>query len=293
MDRVYRRQRHIYDFSRKYYLLGRDRLVRDLTLAAGKSRVLEIGCGTARNSIRIAERYPSTSALRPRRLGGNAENRGGSREPRGPGQSCRAETGPGRGCHARPFRPRSTLRSRILFLQPLHDSGLARRPDRRRRASSAPMDSSISSISAISKLFGNRRSGRCGVGSAFSMWRPVMNCFRPWKGPKGIRRNAPYTYYLGVMPSCCGPARRQSCASPAADPPHSSPVARLTNASAVASMHQSQEKRLTGFSPRPYRWNQGPSALVGMVSSRRMGGTGDVSAQAKRPEPQHMIKGIQ
>jgi S-adenosylmethionine-diacylgycerolhomoserine-N-methlytransferase len=57
MDRVYRRQRHVYDLTRKYYLLGRDRLVRDLKAQPGET-VVEIGCGTARNLIRIAERYP-------------------------------------------------------------------------------------------------------------------------------------------------------------------------------------------------------------------------------------------
>ena len=30
MDAIYRRQRHIYDATRKYYLLGRDRLIADL-----------------------------------------------------------------------------------------------------------------------------------------------------------------------------------------------------------------------------------------------------------------------
>ena len=57
MDRVYRRQRYIYDFTRKYYLLGRDRLVRDLGAQPGE-RIVEVGCGTARNLIRVAERYP-------------------------------------------------------------------------------------------------------------------------------------------------------------------------------------------------------------------------------------------
>ncbi len=53
MDRMYRLQRFIYDASRKYYLLGRDRLLRELKLPAG-ARVLEIGCGTARNLIVLA-----------------------------------------------------------------------------------------------------------------------------------------------------------------------------------------------------------------------------------------------
>jgi S-adenosylmethionine-diacylgycerolhomoserine-N-methlytransferase len=57
MDRIYRRQRYIYDFTRKYYLFGRDRLIRELNLRPGE-RVVEIGCGTARNLIAIARRYP-------------------------------------------------------------------------------------------------------------------------------------------------------------------------------------------------------------------------------------------
>ena len=52
MDRIYRRQRHLYDFTRKYYLLGRDRLIHRLTPPAG-SRVLEVGCGTARNLLKL------------------------------------------------------------------------------------------------------------------------------------------------------------------------------------------------------------------------------------------------
>ena len=57
MDRVYRRQRHIYDFTRKYYLFGRDRLIGQLALEPSETLV-EVGCGTARNLIAIARRYP-------------------------------------------------------------------------------------------------------------------------------------------------------------------------------------------------------------------------------------------
>ena len=56
MDRIYRRQRYIYDLTRKYYLLGRDRLIREL--AAGQGDVLEIGCGTGRNLVAAARCYP-------------------------------------------------------------------------------------------------------------------------------------------------------------------------------------------------------------------------------------------
>ncbi len=58
MDDVYRYQRYIYDFTRKYYLFGRDRLITGLALAPG-ARVIEIGCGTARNLIKIAQAYPT------------------------------------------------------------------------------------------------------------------------------------------------------------------------------------------------------------------------------------------
>ena len=58
MDRIYRWQRYIYDATRKYYLLGRDRLILELEPAEG-GRVLEIGCGTARNLIAVARRYPA------------------------------------------------------------------------------------------------------------------------------------------------------------------------------------------------------------------------------------------
>jgi len=57
MDRVYRHQRYVYDLTRKYYLFGRDRLIRELALGPG-DRLVEIGCGTARNLVKIARRYP-------------------------------------------------------------------------------------------------------------------------------------------------------------------------------------------------------------------------------------------
>lgn len=57
MDRVYRRQRHIYDFTRKYYLFGRDKLIGQLALGPSETLV-EVGCGTARNLIAIARCYP-------------------------------------------------------------------------------------------------------------------------------------------------------------------------------------------------------------------------------------------
>ncbi|WP_274424437.1 class I SAM-dependent methyltransferase [Chelativorans sp. YIM 93263] len=57
MDGVYRRQRHIYDLTRKFYLLGRDGLIDRLNVPKGGA-VLELGCGTGRNLALTAERYP-------------------------------------------------------------------------------------------------------------------------------------------------------------------------------------------------------------------------------------------
>ncbi len=52
MDRLYSLQRHIYDATRRFYLLGRDRLLERLPVQRGGC-VLEIGCGTGRNLARL------------------------------------------------------------------------------------------------------------------------------------------------------------------------------------------------------------------------------------------------
>lgn len=62
MDAMYRLQRHFYDLTRKPYLLGRDTLIRELSVAPSGS-VLEIACGTARNLLCIARRYPTAQCF--------------------------------------------------------------------------------------------------------------------------------------------------------------------------------------------------------------------------------------
>jgi len=64
MDRMYRWTRHVYDATRRYYLLGRDRMLRDLAddlpdASGTPPTVLEVGCGTARNLRRLAELAPA------------------------------------------------------------------------------------------------------------------------------------------------------------------------------------------------------------------------------------------
>lgn len=57
MDAIYRYQRYIYNATRKYYLLGRDRVIDELQPQSGT--VLEVACGTGRNLIVAARRYPA------------------------------------------------------------------------------------------------------------------------------------------------------------------------------------------------------------------------------------------
>lgn len=57
LNKIYRLQRHFYDLTRRFFLFGRDRLLRQMDVQTG-SRVLEIGCGTGRNLIRLAQIGP-------------------------------------------------------------------------------------------------------------------------------------------------------------------------------------------------------------------------------------------
>ena len=55
MDRMYRLTRHVYDVTRAYYLLGRDRMLAKV-VTNPSTATLEVGCGTARNLIKLARR---------------------------------------------------------------------------------------------------------------------------------------------------------------------------------------------------------------------------------------------
>jgi S-adenosylmethionine-diacylgycerolhomoserine-N-methlytransferase len=52
---MYRVTRHIYDVTRAYYLLGRDRMLAKV-VTNPSTATLEVGCGTARNLIKLARR---------------------------------------------------------------------------------------------------------------------------------------------------------------------------------------------------------------------------------------------
>lgn len=57
MDHMYRYQRYIYDLTRKYYLLGRDKLIEQMPVSKGM-HILEMGTGTGRNLMLLAQKHP-------------------------------------------------------------------------------------------------------------------------------------------------------------------------------------------------------------------------------------------
>lgn len=60
MDKMYRYQRYFYDLTRKYYLLGRDKLIAEMNIQTGEN-ILEAGCGTGRNLAILAKKYPNAN----------------------------------------------------------------------------------------------------------------------------------------------------------------------------------------------------------------------------------------
>lgn len=62
MDDVYKWTRHVYDITRPFFLLGRNGLVDDLNPRQGAT-VLEMGCGTGHNLIRLARRRPDLQLI--------------------------------------------------------------------------------------------------------------------------------------------------------------------------------------------------------------------------------------
>ncbi|MEZ5649935.1 MAG: class I SAM-dependent methyltransferase [Burkholderiaceae bacterium] len=63
MNEIYRRQRHIYDLTRRGYLLGRDLALQELMAHGGPLNLLELGCGTGRNLVRAARMNPRSSCF--------------------------------------------------------------------------------------------------------------------------------------------------------------------------------------------------------------------------------------
>lgn len=57
LNNLYRFQRHFYDLTRRFFLFGRDDLLRQMRVQPGES-VLEVGCGTGRNLLILSRLAP-------------------------------------------------------------------------------------------------------------------------------------------------------------------------------------------------------------------------------------------
>ena len=125
MDRLYRRQRHFYDLTRKYYLLGRDRLIAGLDAAR-----------RAAACSRSAAAPAAIWSLAARALSGCAASSASTSRPRcwtrragsSAGRARRAHRTRARRCHRRSIRHGCSacrLLAHLLLLQPVDDPRLA------------------------------------------------------------------------------------------------------------------------------------------------------------------------
>jgi S-adenosylmethionine-diacylgycerolhomoserine-N-methlytransferase len=58
--RHYKKDASIYDFNRRFFLFGRNRLINQIAKTVSPSSILEIGCGTGVNLIKLNELFPDS-----------------------------------------------------------------------------------------------------------------------------------------------------------------------------------------------------------------------------------------
>ncbi len=125
MDGVYRRQRHFYDLTRKYYLLGRDRMIAGLGVPPNGT-VLELGCGTGRNIILAARASSRRPLLRPRHIERDAGDSVGRARPRRIAAQGQARTGRRHGVRRRKTVRPGKLRPCLHLLFAVDDPRLGK-----------------------------------------------------------------------------------------------------------------------------------------------------------------------
>ncbi len=63
LQRYYRWQARIYDATRWSFLFGREKILREVAGRVKARRILEVGCGTGRNLVRLAELFPQAEIV--------------------------------------------------------------------------------------------------------------------------------------------------------------------------------------------------------------------------------------
>jgi len=61
IERYYQLHSRIYDATRWSFLFGRTAILDDIGAAATPARILEVGCGTGKNLVNLARRFPQAS----------------------------------------------------------------------------------------------------------------------------------------------------------------------------------------------------------------------------------------